>query len=937
IPKYVKMSTDASSSEDSFLIQAVSSRAPDKIYAAAYNLLFNKNLYSQRVLDYCLLRSSKNGHIVLVRSLLAAGANLETRDGKQNTPLLLSVLNNQLRITSLLLQKGADLNASNSDGDTALILSTLYTASYSTTQLLLNQTCINKEHRNSSGFTALESAIKVFNLEAIKLLIDVKVSMPFYDKHSIFSLLNQSSSNQHENSIKNGILNVVKYFKSEKETGKQALITAAAKRDSRAVHLIVSMDNAVLNYTKNTYLQAIVQILESLVNATVCDDDINTVRLLTQNYLLIHHNYGDKVLENLAVESAVSVGNNVILQLLCESKFFISNAIVGSLAERGATSLLQILIKHGANVNNDSKIIRYQGSALERAMLKEQFDCVKLLVNAGAVLNIYDALEMAVQSNKQKTVEFLFGSFSESIDAKVFSSNLLHLAVSHENTDIIKMLLDKGFNVNLQCEDKTPLMLAANPAIIDLLVSRGADVNATIAQNRNTRKVLHYIVSGAFKKYLRSKFSKKSNRWINMCHATIVELFIHHGASIIEKDYNSRTPFLIAAETSDSKYVMMVLLEAGANLDERMLSGCNALHVAVQSCRKENVAFLLKRGADINSCNIFGQNALFMCEDDEVMKLLLSSNADVNAVDTDGNNALMFHLIKWSYDFDIVKELIAASDVNHKRKDGKTPLLLAAKRLEADVISLLIHKGADVNYTVVRNGENISAFTITVSYVWNQSKEAMDCLNILLDHGLNTSCIPSYFIHSLISVGCFSLVTRLISLGIAPSVIELETSVSAWVRTKYIFSPLDSAMLVQNSHLAQFLVDIRFLTPKDLHLLSGDPESKEFIVSERNESLGYQSFRQPLSLETLTFVAASQLFGHGHDRVNKICQSGLPKPLQEALMFQKVSHDQGLKDDFNRKNLLLFKTAFNHAKLKPRGDGYFNRMYGSIRIGLGEN
>jgi len=56
--------------------------------------------------------------IEVVRILLGAGANVNARDTKGNTPLLLCHRN--VKLAELLLQAGADPNVRNNDGDTPL-------------------------------------------------------------------------------------------------------------------------------------------------------------------------------------------------------------------------------------------------------------------------------------------------------------------------------------------------------------------------------------------------------------------------------------------------------------------------------------------------------------------------------------------------------------------------------------------------------------------------------------------------------------------------------------------------------------------------------------------------------------------------------------------------------------------------------------------------
>jgi len=55
----------------------------------------------------------------LVQSLLRHDANIESRDARGNTPLLVCCLSGRDDIIDLLLEQGANPNVKNSDGETA--------------------------------------------------------------------------------------------------------------------------------------------------------------------------------------------------------------------------------------------------------------------------------------------------------------------------------------------------------------------------------------------------------------------------------------------------------------------------------------------------------------------------------------------------------------------------------------------------------------------------------------------------------------------------------------------------------------------------------------------------------------------------------------------------------------------------------------------------
>ncbi|KAI8785863.1 ankyrin-2 [Biomphalaria glabrata] len=994
-------------SSDAFLIEAVTSKLPDHLSIVIENLHFERNLYSQNAKDLCLLVSAENGSRVLLQALLEAGANLECRDAKGNTPLMISVINNQLGSTHLFLSRGAQVNAVNNSGDTALILSTYFTATHTATRLLLQTTGINIEHRNVNGFNALECATQAINVEAMYLLIQANAhcqlvpldglnvqstnhstnhstnnsmnhttnlmtnhttnhSMNHLTNHSTNHSMNHTtnfltnhttyhsmnhSMNHSTNHImnptmnppqstllscarKNATLNLIRYFKIEKDNGQLALSLAIEQRDLRSAKYILSMDNSVLNYSCHTYLMAVINFIKSVKHLILTNLEFSIFKSLVTNYIMLRKAPTNKTLENGAVKMALTLGHTAFILVLCVKKFFISNEVVGDVAVTGNIFLLGHLVKHGGTVNKADEAGRclYQGSPLERALRSERFECADLLLHSGAFIDISLALKLAVDCNSEKCFEFLFGKFPRETSHELTSSKILHVAVFQRKVDIINKILEKGVSVNMVYEDYTPLMSAIDSDVMSLLVSKGADVNKVTGSNITFRSILHHFVSIKYKELLKTKFTGVGDASMNIFHAALIKQLIHHGARIDSRDSLERTPLMLAAETGDSSKIIEVLLEAGAQINQHSFNGDTALHRAVRCGLESNVECLLQSGADINARSANGQSALFMCDSDDLLNLLLENDADVDVEDHKGNTALLHYLMKWDVNEDIIESLIEAdSDVNHENKAGRTPLLLAAKMFKPHIVTALVASGADVNYSITVGDREVSAVTILMKRLRQNRLNVKDCLTTLLNNGLTPETIPPSIIHALISVSLFSLVTRFISLGIPPTVIEIHGPVNAWIKAKYCITPLEAAILVNNCQLAQYLVDIRYLTSRDLQTFSENKEMVEYLLGEGCQNIVTflkKYSRQPFSLETLSFIAVSEAFGDDPERSDAIKSCLLPLPLQDALLFKKVSRDM---TDTVMSNRFLLRSSLQQARLCSLYDLYadMNNEYSS--------
>jgi ankyrin repeat protein len=121
---------------------------------------------------------------------------------------------------------------------------------------------------------------------------------------------------------------------------------------------------------------------------------------------------------------------------------------------------------------------------------------------------------------------------------------------------------------------------------------------------------------------------------------------------------------------------------------------------AVRAGDKDRVQQLLRQGADVNARTEDGTTALMHATavgDIRLVRMLLEHKADVNARNKAGATALL-----WAVgDRDKVRALLdRGAEVNAGADSGRTPLMIAVgSRGAADVVKLLIEKGADVHYS----------------------------------------------------------------------------------------------------------------------------------------------------------------------------------------------------------------------------------------------
>jgi len=166
----------------------------------------------------------------------------------------------------------------------------------------------------------------------------------------------------------------------------------------------------------------------------------------------------------------------------------------------------------------------------------------------------------------------------------------LHLAVLGEHREMTQFLLDKGADVNA-CNKygNTTLHLAVrlrNTSIAQLLLQRGADAEARNVFGDTALHLAIYTYGGA----------------------DMIDLLLENGADIHSRTAIYGSSVLHLANTADM--VEYLCDHCSADVEARNKYGETPLYVAVQEHDIFLVDALLEHGADINTCDDFGDTPL---------------------------------------------------------------------------------------------------------------------------------------------------------------------------------------------------------------------------------------------------------------------------------------------------------------------------------------
>jgi len=315
---------------------------------------------------------------------------------------------------------------------------------------------------------------------------------------------------------------------------------------------------------------------------------------------------------------------------------------------------------------------------LVKAVFKNDLPTVKELVQAGSDLNVCDR-----QSNTTPLAE----------------------AVERNNPEIVRFLLAAGADVNTRNRSGMTALMSvgesSTAALVKDLLAAGANVNAVDEDERTALLLL-----------------------APLGNLEVIKELIRAGADTSVTDNNETTVLMHAASNSDSR-VLQLLLSAGRDATTRNAGGKTALMFAVSEGRVANMKLLLAAGIDVDIKDEDGRTALMYAaerEEPEVTKLLLDKGADFNL--RDGNERTALSLAASNGSSGTVKLLIAAgSDINTKDDEGWTPLMHA---YDQKIIDLLLEAGGDLS---LKNNEGRTALALA------RKEDQADLVKLLLSRG----------------------------------------------------------------------------------------------------------------------------------------------------------------------------------------------------------
>lgn len=350
--------------------------------------------------------------------------------------------------------------------------------------------------------------------------------------------------------------------------------------------------------------------------AAIHDKDTHLIRLLVENGAALNRLYLPGV---LPLVWAANSGNLEICSFLVTQGASMGDTYGSNVPSPLSNALsigfnvsVRTLIQLGCDVNvrgcevvrNRSSVFKENYTLVHLAVIKHNFEALKMLLEAGADINLPDS----------------------------YGNTPIHFACDGPSSLSLKKILQytkvKGSviskpDLNVQNSfGETPLMCAVSSQNTDAVLTLIKEKVSLNAENRMGYTALHCAVLQGTEEVLLALL--RAGCTTNMLHWP-------------------ETPLCLAASKADETFCD-ILVEFGANPFELFQKDETLLHVAARRCHIELMDFALRAGVSVNAKNGDGHTSLMIAADKNcvgAVQQLVQYKASLTAEDNNGETALV--------------------------------------------------------------------------------------------------------------------------------------------------------------------------------------------------------------------------------------------------------------------------------------------------------
>jgi ankyrin repeat protein len=405
-----------------------------------------------------------SSYILICQELIAAGADVNLRNTKGETPLFKAVEQDDMQIAEILVHAGADINARKDFG-----LVPLHTVKSAAMVHFLVSHGASLTAKDICKHCALFHAVESSNLEVMQALFSLN---PKFCKQLSCKMYTWSFAKQNK-VIAKELLSYNFNPNLCHKGGLSLLFKACEINDVELIQLLIAAGARCDLGRKNPLKYAVDHNYVESVEALLKAPDIHLDKQDKDGQTLLYRSVKDNKIE-VARKILIAGANPNITPQGSECIWFLTHDI----------EFLQLLLHHGFHKNYQNNC---HESLLLHAIKTRKIKKVQLLISAEAdpnCLDMYDktALYYGVKAKYIEGVDALL--HSPQIDLNIqngYLGTILHIAVCDNNIEMVEKLIAAKLNVNNKDQNgNTPLHIAVknnSSYLVTVLLKANADLD----------------------------------------------------------------------------------------------------------------------------------------------------------------------------------------------------------------------------------------------------------------------------------------------------------------------------------------------------------------------------------------------------------------------------------------------------------------------------
>ncbi|XP_059171171.1 ankyrin-3-like [Physella acuta] len=346
--------------------------------------------------------------------------------------------------------------------------------------------------------------------------------------------------------------------------------------------------------------------------------------------------------------------------------------------ERDNLQVLRALLEAGAYL----EISRSSGgsyTALSLAVDKGHTTAVRELLQHGAFLSCEKGIEALDMARENGFLDAVVSGEKKRLAQNQWDSGIekdgVFVAFQHGRSDLVKDLVDLGSYIFLTHR------FTYKPELLQMLLNKVIDVNFVFKESET---------------FFKKSLQKTTNECVDIYNTT---------NSHTESSYrNNWTLLHFAVETQNIEQVAF-LIKAGANVNAETSEGETPLNVAARNRNISAIRKLLNAGATVNTKDQFGVTPLAKILDYEIFEMCIEKEVESRSIYLSSKTAA-------EYVRNIKGIVMKGADVNVRIGKNQVPVLsMVVVLMNTDLVRYLIERVADVS-TADINGNTALHYAI---------------------------------------------------------------------------------------------------------------------------------------------------------------------------------------------------------------------------------